>query len=142
VDPVPAEVVREMGADVCIAVNAVPGPKKGVTNVLTKLWRRVSTHNPLSDFGRSRRTPNSMDIFMNTMRIMQHELGKLRAAPADLTITPDLSDFAWVEFYKTKDLIARGAEAAEEALPQIRRLLAEHRARAVTGLHVAEDRAS
>lgn len=86
--------------------------------------------------------PNSMDIFMNTMRIMQHELGKFRAAPADLTITPQLSEFTWVEFYKTKDLIERGAEAAEEALPQIRRLLAEHRTRAVTGLDTAEDRLS
>ena len=142
VDPVPAEVVLEMGADVCIAVNAVPGPKKGVTNVLTKLWRRVTAHGPLSDIGRSHRTPNSMDIFMNTMRIMQHELGKFRAAPADLTITPNLSDFAWVEFYKTKELIERGAEAAEEALPQIRSLLAERRTKGVPGLQVAEDGAS
>ena len=139
VDPVPAAVVREMGADICIAVNAVPGPKKGVTNALTKLWRRGTARRGLFDLGKSLRTPNSMDIFMNTMRIMQHELGKFRAAPADLTITPDLADFTWVEFYKTKQLIERGAEAAERALPQVRRLLGERRTRAVMASHVAAE---
>ena len=142
VDPVPAEVVREMGADVCIAVNAVPGPKKGVTNALTKLWRRLDMLNPLTNVGDDRRPPNTMDVFMNTMRILQHELGKFRAVSADLTITPDLSDFRWVEFYKTKELIERGAEAAEEALPRIKRLLAERGAQAVSGPPVAEARAS
>ena len=47
VDPVPAGVVREMGADLCIAVNAVPPLQKGVTNALTRLWRRVNALNPL-----------------------------------------------------------------------------------------------
>lgn len=128
VDPVPADVVNEMGADICIAVNAVPGPKKGVTNAFTRQWRRLDSLNPLSHFRENRGAPNTMDIFMNTMRILQHELGKFRAASADLTITPDLSDFTWVEFYKTRDLIERGAEAAERALPQIRNLLDERRA--------------
>jgi NTE family protein len=142
VDPVPAEVVREMGADVCIAVNAVPGPKKGVTNALTRQLRRLDTLNPLSHLREGPSTPNAMDIFMNTMRILQHELGKFRAVSADLTITPDLSDFTWVEFYKTKDLIERGAEAAEEALPEVRRLLDERRVQAVAAARDAENGAS
>ena len=133
VDPVPAEVVREMGGDLCIAVNAVPPVEKGVTNALTRLWRRVNALNPLSYRGDSRHLPNTMDIFMNTIQILQHELGKFRAISADVTITPNLTEFTWIEFYKTKDLIERGAEAAEKALPQIKRLLAERRAQAVLG---------
>ena len=137
VNPVPAEVVREMGADLCIAVNAVPAPEKGVTNALTRMWRRVNVLNPLSYLGEGRHLPNTMDVFMNTLQILQHELGKFKAISADVTITPNLNEFTWVEFYKTEGLIERGAEAAERALPQIKRLLAERRAEAVAGTDVA-----
>ena len=133
VDPVPVEVVREMGADLCIAVNAVPAPQKGVTNALTRLWRRVNALNPLNYLGDSRYLPNTMDVFMNTIQILQHELGNFKAISADVSITPNLNEFTWVEFYKTEGLIERGAEAAEKALPQIKRLLAERRAEAVLG---------
>jgi NTE family protein len=137
VDPVPAEVVRQMGADLCIAVNAVPPVQKGVTNALTRMWRRVNALNPLSYLGDNRYLPNTMDVFMNTIQILQHELGKFKAISADVTITPNLTEFTWIEFYKTRGLIERGAEAAEKALPQIKRLLAERRAEAVQGAGVA-----
>jgi NTE family protein len=133
VNPVPAEVVREMGADLCIAVNAVPAPEKGVTNALTRMWRRVNVLNPLSHLGESRHLPNMMDVFMNTLQILQHELGNFKAISADVVITPNLNEFTWVEFYKTDGLIERGVEAAENALPQIKRLLEERRAAAVPG---------
>ena len=133
VDPVPAEIVRDMGADLCIAVNAVPPVQKGVTNALTRFWRRVNVLNPLSHVRASRDLPNTMDVFMNTIQILQHELGKFKAISADVTITPNLTEFTWIEFYKTEGLIERGAEAAEKALPQIKRLLAERRAEAVSG---------
>jgi NTE family protein len=42
IDPVPAEVVHKMGADVCIAVNVVPALKRGVTTVLSRLYRLQS----------------------------------------------------------------------------------------------------
>jgi NTE family protein len=138
VDPVPAEVVRQMGADLCIAVNAVPAPQKGVTNALTRLWRRVNALNPLSYLGDNRDLPNTMDVFMNTIQILQHELGNFKAISADVSITPNLSEFTWIEFYKTQGLIERGAEAAEKALPQIKRLLAERRAEAVLGAERAD----
>ncbi len=133
VDPVPAEVVREMGADLCIAVNAVPSPRKGVSNAITRLWHRVNALNPLSYLGDNRRLPNTLDTFMNTIQILQHELGQFKAISADVRITPDLSEFTWIEFYKTQGLIERGAEAAEKALPEIKRLLAERREGVVLG---------
>ena len=138
VDPVPAGVVREMGADLCIAVNAVPPLQKGVTNALTRLWRRVNALNPLSYLGENRYLPNTMDVFMNTIQIFEHELGKFKSISADVSITPNLSEFTWVEFYKTEGLIERGAEAAERALPQVKRLLAERRAEAIRGADVAK----
>jgi predicted acylesterase/phospholipase RssA len=128
-----------MGADLCIAVNAVPPVQKGATNALTRMWRRLSALNPLSYVGDSRHLPNTMDVFMNTIQILEHELGKFKSISADVTITPNLNEFTWIEFYKTEGLIQRGAEAAEKALPQIKRLLAERRAEAVAGVAASPD---
>ncbi len=127
VDPVPAGAVREMGADLCIAVNVVPPLRKGVENVLTRLLRRVNRLNPLSYLADARDLPSTFDVIMNSMQMLQHELGAYKAISADVRITPDLSAHTWIEFYRPQELIERGAEAAERALPAIRRVLAEAR---------------
>jgi predicted acylesterase/phospholipase RssA len=62
---------------------------------------------------------------MNSMQTLQHELGNFKAISADVRINPDLSGFTWIEFHRALELIERGAEAAERALPEIRRVLAE-----------------
>jgi NTE family protein len=63
--------------------------------------------------------PNLFDIVMNSMQILQYELGNFKAITADVLINPDLSDFTWIEYYRADELIARGAEAAQRALPAI-----------------------
>lgn len=121
-DPVPADVVRDMGADLCIAVNAVPKLKRGVQTVLSHLYRGL---NPLSYFESGGQVPPSMfDVIMNSMQVLQHELGHFRAISADVRINLDLSGYTWIEFYRAKELIEHGAAAAERALPEIRRALA------------------
>ena len=125
VDPVPAELVCEMGADVCIAVNVVPPLKEGVETVLSWAFRQLNLLNPLSYFGRARDLPNTFDIVMNAIQMLQHELGNFKAISADVRINPDLSEHTWIEFYRPQEMIERGAEATERALPEIRRVLAE-----------------
>jgi NTE family protein len=127
VDPLPADVVHEMGADLCIAVNAVPPLRKGVDNVLTRAWRHLNRLNPLAYLGGSCDMPNTFDITMSSIQILQHELGNFKAISADLRITPDLSDFTWIEFHRPQEIIDRGVAAAERAIPDIRRLLDERR---------------
>lgn len=123
VDPVPADVVREMGADVCIAVNAVPRLKKDVQTVLARLYRNV---NPLTYLAPgSRDLPNMFDVIMNSMQTLQYELGNFKAIAADVRINPDLSAYTWIEFYRPQEMIERGAEAAERALPEMKRVLAD-----------------
>ncbi len=126
VDPVPADVVHEMGADVCIAVNAVPRLKKDVQTVLARLYRGVKRFDPLTWISAtSRDMPNMFDIIMNSMQTLQYELGNFKAISADVRINPDLSAYTWIEFYRPQEMIERGAEAAERALPDIKRVLAE-----------------
>lgn len=124
-DPVPAEVVNEMGADMCIAVNVVPPLKRGVENAVSKTVRQLNKFNPLTYFGDDEEMPNMFDVIMNAMQILQYELGNFKAANAEVRINPDLSDFTWVEYYRSDELIARGREEAEAKLPLIQRAMKE-----------------
>jgi NTE family protein len=120
-DPVPAEIVNMMGADLCIAVNVVPPLKKGVENAVSHAIRMMSWFNPLTWIEESSGLPNMFDIIMNAMQTLQYELGNFKAISADVLINPELSDFTWVEYYRSDELIQRGIAAAEQALPAIKR---------------------
>ncbi len=122
-DPVPAEVVREMGADLCIAVNVVPPLRRDVSTALSRLFRTINTINPLAYLARSRGLPSIFDLVMNSLQTLQYELGKFKAISAEVAVNPDLSDFTWLEFYRPDELIERGRAAGERALPEIRKLL-------------------
>jgi NTE family protein len=122
-DPVPAEVVNAMGADLCIAVNVVPPPKLGVENAISRVVRMVNRVNPISYLNGEAGMPPMFDIIMNSMQVLQHELGNFKAISADVLIKPDLSDFTWIEYYRSNELIRRGQEAAERAIPAIQRAL-------------------
>ena len=123
-DPVPAEVAMEMGADITVAVNVVPPMKRGVETVLSSFYRRLNVFNPLSYLGDAQDMPNLFDIVMNSMQILQYELGNFKAISADVLINPDLSDFTWIEYYRADELIERGIEAAQKALPLIQKAIA------------------
>ena len=128
VDPVPAELVLEMGADICIAVNVVPPLREGVETVISRLYRQLNVLNPLSYLGDARGLPNTLDVMMNSIQMLQHELGNFKSISADVRIVPDLSEFTWIEFYRALELVDRGAEAAEKAMPEVKRVLAERAA--------------
>jgi NTE family protein len=121
-DPVPAEVVRGMGADICIAVNVIPLPRKGVDTAVTKLSRSVSRINPLAYLG-DPALPNMFDVLMNSIQTLHYELGNFKAISADVCINPEVSRFTWTDFHRADELIERGAEATRRALPEISRVL-------------------
>ena len=125
VDPVPAEVVKEMGADICLAVNVVPPLQKGVETFVSRLYRQANRLNPLSYLSRETHLPNLFDIIMNSIQTLQYELGNFKAISADVRINPDLSGHTWIEFYKPMAFIEEGIRATERALPEIRRVIEE-----------------
>jgi NTE family protein len=119
-DPVPAEITSEMGADIIVAVNVVPPLKRGVETAVSYWYRRLNAFNPLSYMIENQQDlPSLFDIVMNSMQILQYELGNFKAITADVLINPDLSDFTWIEYYRADELIERGAEAADRAYPAI-----------------------
>jgi NTE family protein len=99
-------------------VNVVPPVYPRAQNPLEAALRLVEKVNPVR-FGDTR-LPNSFDVVIRTLQIMQHELGNVRAGEADLLIHPELHDYWVLEFWRAADIIERGRRAAEAELPLIR----------------------
>lgn len=118
VNPVPTPVVSQMGADVLLSVNLTQPPGE------SRLPRRKEFSETLplplpADF----KGPHLATIIFKTIYTMQYEIAQSRLEIADVTITPNLKGFSWMEFYRAKELIEAGERAAEEALPKIKQYL-------------------
>lgn len=129
VDPVPADLLREMGADLVLAVNVGQRPKPGARNTLSTAWEKINRFNPLTWPGRIRSkgappAPSLLEVGLNAMEATQYELGRHGALSADHVLNPDLAGFIWTDFHRPREMIQRGAEAVERALPTLRTLIA------------------
>lgn len=109
----PADILPERGANLVIGVD-----------VMAKLSAR---------FGRNRagmntermRVPGAIETLLRVNEVQDCALGTLRARAVDLLITPDTSRFDFANFTKAQRLADIGQAAAEEAIPQIRQLVAD-----------------
>ena len=125
VDQVPTALLHDMGADVRIAVTVIPTLRRGVRTVFTRVSNTVNAINPLSYLADARGMPTTFDVLMNALQMLQYQLGSYEALSADAQVEVDTSDFTWIDFHRAPALIDRGVQTAEQALPQIQRLLAE-----------------
>jgi NTE family protein len=108
--PVPVEVVRRMGADFVIAVNVTPD----MTGRMGKAYRqRVETHKAPNIF-----QVMMQSIYITTSTVVQHALEN-----ADIIIEPDLAQIGAGDFNKAREMITRGREAAQKAIPEIKKRL-------------------
>ncbi len=96
----PATVVREMGADVVIAVDVASVKKNDTISSI-------------------------FDVILQSLDIIQAELASHRIAQADIVIRPQLERYSSYAFTHAKEMIQIGEEAARQQLPAIRQLLAE-----------------
>jgi NTE family protein len=108
--PVPVEVVRRMGAEFIIAVNVNPD----VTGRMGKTYRqRVEAH----------KEPNIIQVMMQSIYITTYAVAQHALERADIVIEPDLANIGAGDFNKVPEMIKRGREAAEKALPEIKKRL-------------------
>ncbi len=105
-DPVPAKLVREMGADIVIGVNLY-NQKEFVSKKFTM--------------------PN---VALRSTRIALHNLSKIAASNADVIIEPDTSRFinenSFSKYFTkaiAKKMIRIGEKATDKAIPEIKKLL-------------------
>jgi NTE family protein len=103
-DNIPVDVVRDMGADVAVAVD-------------------VSS--PLSD---KQQLEKPWALAEQIIAIMMREHMRSSLAQADLDISPDLGGHHAIEYDHIDEMIAAGQEAGQRAAAKIRRLLNNYQA--------------
>ncbi len=101
-NPVPSDIVKQMGADVIIAVDldikSYPQEaKKNGSNIVNNL--------------------------INSVHIMQKNLAAYSGQSADIVIQPKINDILWIQFHKTAPLINAGKLAAEQQLVNIKKII-------------------
>jgi NTE family protein len=144
VDPVPVTTCRALGADIVIAVDITPRPVPTTSRGLG-VWERVghSLHEGLAhrawipssltellEHGvreqPERPLPGLYSILNQSISILGQEVlrQKMILDPPDILIQPELS-LTIMSYLRAKDGIAAGERAAELAMPELRRLLAD-----------------
>lgn len=98
VDRVPISVVREMGADIVLAVDVGP-----------------------AELGKEVRT--IFDVISQTLDIMERETSRYRGIQPDLLIRPDVGSHGITQFERVDWLIQQGEESAQAMVSQIQHLI-------------------
>ena len=143
INPVPVSAARALGADVIIAValdqdialrHHLPGQAGGdplealadyLPAFLSQPLRRI-----LPEVSRGERAPGYVDVVTGAIDIMQAQITRARLAgePPHVLIRPLLPNIGTFDFDRGEEIIAAGREAAEAALPHIRRVIDNVRA--------------
>jgi len=135
-NPLPTNILADMGVKKIIAVNVLQSPEevdwaqKREDEKLIKNFDIQFSKNPIKffNFHFSRLmsmvfTPNIADIVVRTLQATEFVIAEQSAKQADVLIHPDLKGISWFEMYEVNQLIKRGEEAAEKALPAIKALV-------------------
>jgi predicted acylesterase/phospholipase RssA len=67
--------------------------------------------------------PNLIQVMVQSFYITSYAVGRHALETADIVIEPDLAQISAADFAKAPELITRGLEAAQKAIPEIRRKL-------------------
>jgi NTE family protein len=110
VGPIPVRVLREMGADFVIAVSVVP-----------YLGDRVQPQdtNALAET----REPNILSVLVRMIYIMGYQAALAGLRQADIIIAPSVGHIRPDSFNRARECILQGEEAAQRAIPEIRKQL-------------------
>lgn len=135
-NPVPTNVLHDMGVNKIIAVNVLQSPDEVIKGYETKkaiidAQKKIAFLRSPVQFIKSRIVsrqqsrphPTISDIMVQTLLASEYEMARHSAQHADVMIHPDLTGIQWFELYRVDDLIRRGEEAAQQALPAIKELI-------------------
>lgn len=103
INPVPVSVVRDMGADFIIAVNAITDSN--------------NHHEP------AKKKPNVINVIRQTVRISRYQSVKASLAGADIVIEPRLPNIRFGHWHRAEEAIALGEVTTQSLIPEIKKRL-------------------
>lgn len=97
-NPTPIDVVRNMGADIVIAVDLA---RKGAPSPITNLF----------------------DVMIESINIMERQIFNQRQQQCDVLVCPEVAHISPSSFEAMDECVQKGEETIVELIPEIRRLL-------------------
>jgi NTE family protein len=155
-NPVPADVVRELGADTVIGVCAIPEVCKApaetylpaaeeeneggkghpfelfnavrVESVLMDLLRRNGNGKKAGKDSAQRKPPSLFRVCAQSVVIMENQINQLRLErnDIDLLIRPDLKSIGLLDFHRAEEAIQAGETATARVADRLRALAGDH----------------
>ena len=110
VDPVPVDVLKEMGADFIIAVNVIPDI-------------RARIHIAYKDKPGKIKEPNIIGVIVQSIYIATYSLARTSLEGADIAIQPQVAHIGPTNFGQAQECIELGEAAAKASMPEIKRKL-------------------
>lgn len=102
--PVPTQIVRDMGADIVIAVNLdtffFPNTEISVA-----------------------KKPSLTNVAVSTLNLLRYHLAKENIKTADIILEPNVSGESFIKFVHGKHIIEEGARVTEQIIPRLQSLL-------------------
>ncbi|MEW6534680.1 MAG: patatin-like phospholipase family protein [Candidatus Auribacterota bacterium] len=135
INPVPANIVKRMGAECVIAVDVTRNVKDYTRFMRQKKEKNIKTEtdkdstsnvsvNWLSSFDvllqRNKQwVPNIVNVLLQTVYIAEQKIAdsQLHSTHIDVAISPDLGHFTMFDFKKAHQIIHCGEKAAKDKLP-------------------------
>ena len=111
IDPLPIEALKEMGANIMIAINVLVDPQR------SKMSASSSKGNAKAEI------PNIFNAILQSLYIMEYEIAKHIILQADLVISPQVSHIEAFDFHRGEEAILTGYKAGKEILPKLRSLI-------------------
>ncbi len=110
VNPVPASVLAEKGANIIIASSVIPSLEEERLRGQTSIYRQMK---PL----------NFLGVLSNMMSIMEREIVKTRMTDVDVLIKPQVGLFTAMDYERADAFIKLGQEAAAQQVEKIQALI-------------------
>ena len=127
-DPLPVDVLEEMGIERIIAVNVIPTPER-VRYWMDAAREPTGREVPRTGFRRFLKahldyaaSGNVIDTMMRAINGAQTRVAEDSAREADLVLRPISNDAAWHDFTHPRKYIALGRSVAEEQIREIKAL--------------------
>jgi NTE family protein len=127
-DPLPVDVLREMGIERVIAVNTIPTPERLRQALEAERQAGVQRRGGIGAFLNRHlnyfASGNVADVMLRALHGAQTRVAEQACSAADVVLRPWAVDSRWYDFTSPRKYIALGRREAEEHLEEIKALVA------------------